>query len=110
MLLRRRTTHEVVSKFIKDFKRFDTGEVTHTFTNGYCYWFAHILHTRFPDSEIVYYDVGKHFACSIEGCIYDITGNITDRNLLFESWEDYKKIEPDKARKVIEYCINKTGI
>lgn len=99
-----------VIRFIRDFKRFDTGEVTRTFTNGYCYWFAYILHTRFPDSEIVYYSAGNHFACKIKNRIFDITGDITDKHLFFESWEEFKKEEPLEATRIIKYCISKTGI
>lgn len=99
-----------VLKFIEDFKRFDKGQVTRTFTNGYCYWFAFILHNRFPDSEIVYYHAGNHFACKIRGRIFDITGDITNKNLFFESWEEFKKTEPLEALRVTRYCIDKTGI
>ena len=110
MVVRRKSIRSEVLKFIHDFKRFDSGEVTRTFTNGYCYWFAHILHARFPDSKIVYYDAGNHFACLIDSRIYDITGDITNRNLFFESWEYFKQIEPNRAKEVTEYCIKKTGI
>lgn len=105
-------TYAGVNKFITEFKRFDTGQVVRTFTNGYCYWFAHILHTRFPeDSEIVYYHAGNHFACRIKTRIFDITGDITDKNLFFESWEDFKKHTPkEEVNRVIRYCIDKTGI
>lgn len=99
-----------VLAFIQGFKRFDTGEVTRTFTNGYCYWFASILNTRFPDSEIVYYAVGKHFACKIEDRIFDITGDITDKNLFFESWSSYKKEHPFEVKEILLSCIYKTGI
>ena len=99
-----------VLRFIEDFKRFDTGQVTRTFTNGYCYWFAFILHTRFPDSEIVYYSAGNHFACKIRNRIFDITGDITNKNLFFESWEEFKKSEPLEAIRIDRYCITKTGI
>ena len=99
-----------VLRFIEDFKRFDTGQVTRTFTNGYCYWFAFILHTRFPDSEIVYYSAGNHFACKIRNRIFDITGDITNKNLFFESWDEFQKAEPLEATRVARYCITKTGI
>lgn len=99
-----------VLAFIQGFKRFDTGEVTRTFTNGYCYWFACILNTRFPDSEIVYYAVGKHFACKIEDHIFDITGDITNKNLFFESWDSYRKQNPFEAKEVLLSCVYKTGI
>ena len=110
MIVKLKSNHTKVLRFIRDFKRFDTGQVTRTFTNGYCYWFAFILHTRFPDSEIVYYSAGNHFACKIGNRIFDITGDITDKNLFFESWDEFQKIEPLEAQRVTQYCITKTGI
>ena len=99
-----------VLRFIEEFKRFDTGQVTRTFTNGYCYWFAFILHNRFPDSEIVYYSAGNHFACKIRDRIFDITGDITNKNLFFESWEEFKKTNLLESIRITRYCITKTGI
>lgn len=103
-------TYAGVLRFIRDFKQFDKGEVTRTFTNGYCYWFAFILHTRFPDSEIVYYSAGNHFACKIKNRIFDITGDITDKNLFFEPWEEFKKFDSLETARIIKYCIDKTGV
>lgn len=102
--------YKEVCEFIERFKCFDTGEVTQTFLNGYCYWFALILHDRFPNSEIMYYAVGKHFACKIKNRLFDITGDITHKNLFFEPWEEYKEAYPSSAKWVTEYCIDKTGI
>ena len=110
MKVKMKPTFAGVKRFINEFKRFDTGQVTRTFTNGYCYWFAYILHTRFPDSEIVYYSAGNHFACKIKDRIFDITGDITNKNLFFESWEEYQKVEPLDSAEVIKYCVLKTGI
>ena len=110
MIVKLKPTYAGVLRFIRDFKRFDTGQVTRTFTNGYCYWFAFILHNRFPDSEIVYYHAGNHFACRIGKRIFDVTGDITDQHHFFESWEEFQKIEPLESKRVAQYCITKTGI
>ena len=110
MIVKPLSTYTGVKRFIREFKRFDTGQVTRTFTNGYCYWFAYILHTRFPNSQIVYYHAGNHFACKIGSRIFDITGDITDKHLFFEPWEDFMLAEPFEARQVAKYCISKTGI
>lgn len=100
-----------VEDFINRFKCFDSHkEVTHTFTNGYCYWFAYILHARFPNSEIMYYAVGNHFACKICNRVYDVTGDITDRKLYFESWGQYQQYEPVESKRILEQCILKRGI
>lgn len=111
MKVKLKPKYKEVLKFIKDFKQFeDNGVLRRTFTNGYCYWFAYILHARFPDSEIVYYAVGCHFACKIHNKIFDITGDITHKNLHFESWEEYQEIEPIESERIIKYCVEKTGI
>ena len=110
MKVKQLPTYAGVERFIRDFKCFDSGEVTRTFTNGYCYWFAFILHTRFPNSEIVYYSAGNHFACKIGNHVFDITGDITHQNHFFESWEEFKKIEPLESARITKYCIDKTGI
>ena len=109
-MLKRAIRGEVL-KFIHDFKMYDhSGEVTDTFTRGYCYWFAHILHSRFPDSDIMYYAVGNHFACKIEDRIFDITGDITDKNLYFEYWDKYKNFDAEDYARVLRDCVYKTGI
>lgn len=103
--------HKEVREFIEGFKRFDrSGEVTRTFSNGYCYYFAFILSVRFCHSRIMYYPVGKHFACEIDGRIYDITGDITEKNLSFIPWDEYQVEEQDDAVQVMIKCIMKTGI
>ena len=60
------------------------------FTCGLCWWFAYILKTRF-DSEypceiVIDYIVG-HFACRINGTVYDITGDVTEK-YKWEPWDD----------------------
>lgn len=72
-----------------------------------CYWFSHILHTRFPDSFIMYDPHQVHFATKIRGNLYDISGKIE----LVEDyvyWEEYASISSD-ADMIIEYCINLKG-
>lgn len=98
-----------VNKFIKDFKLYDnSGEVTDTFTKGYCYWFAYILKARFNIGSIVYYHVGNHFAFKIFDRVFDITGDITDKNLFFEPWETFKSYyDSAVVERIIKGCINK---
>ena len=105
------TIYAGVHRFIDNFTMYDKrGEVTKTFTQGMCYWFAFILHNRFPkDSEIMYYAVGNHFACRIGDRIFDITGDITNKNLFFEPWEEYKLRDPLETARLQVYCIDKTG-
>lgn len=44
---------KIILKFIDDFKRVAPAAFETTFLNGYCYWFAYILATRF-DGKIYY--------------------------------------------------------
>lgn len=79
-------------------------EVQYKFLNGCCYWFAFILKTRFAeyDPEIMVDLVACHFACRIDGRVYDITGDVTD-DYDWQSWDEYDD-EPHKKR-ISEYCI-----
>lgn len=54
-------------------------DVDTVFTNGCCYWFAVILHCRFPDSTLMYDQVENHFVTQIQGRLYDITGDVTEK-------------------------------
>lgn len=47
-----------------------------TFTNGFCYYFAVILKTRFPEVVIYYDQIDGHFISLYEGKFYDITGHL----------------------------------
>lgn len=62
--------------------RFTSGEkqaaVEECFTCGCCFWFAHILVSRFPQGSIAYDQIMNHFGCLIDGRVYDITGDVTD--------------------------------
>lgn len=86
-------------------------EVIDCFSNGCCYWFAHILHQRFgfPQSTtnrcyIVHDPVAGHFACFINDRIYDITGDITDQDREWDEWTMYELKEPKVARHIINSC------
>lgn len=118
-----------VGEFIKSFHHFEH-DVTATFTMGCCYWFAVIMHERFPNSTIKIAETRirsqeevdemkrlgfpdfankveeccLHFITEIDGREYDITGDVTGK---YKSvpWDEY----PDGFRKqcIIEDCINK---
>lgn len=91
-----------IDNFLKRFHEFDN--VDDTFTKGCCYWFAVILHERFPDSEIVYDPIACHFAVKIENSYYDITGNV-DHKYKFYLW-DSDKLDPLDKKRTIRDCIN----
>lgn len=90
-----------VAKFLDRFHQGRT--VDDIFTGGCCYWFAEILHQRFPGSRIMYDVVENHFATEIEDRLYDITGDITGQ---------YNVIPWDSCRntghgiKIIQDCVN----
>ena len=79
---------DTVQSFLNRFH----GDATEVFTNGCCYWFALILFRRFirDGAEIVYDIIDNHFATKINGRVYDITGDITDKTHLWISWNEYK--------------------
>lgn len=65
-------------------------EVVEAFCFGCCWWFAYILKTRFEGEypcEIVVDYTANHFACRINGNVYDITGDVTDK-YKWERWDD----------------------
>ena len=81
----------------------------HAFLEGYCYWFAHILYSRFLPyvrTYIMYNQILGHFAASINGKLYDITGRIEDDGNWVE-WEQWKKGEPCYSKVVERDCILK---
>lgn len=57
----------------------DSKDVDTVFTCGCCYWFALILHCRFPESVIMYDQAANHFVTLIDGRLYDITGDVTEQ-------------------------------
>ena len=100
-----------ILEFIHEFSKFGKPVVT-AFTCGNCYWFAHILHTRFPDSKIVMLPVEGHFVTKINEKLYDIEGNVTTKykNSPKDDWEEYKLIEPEHSKQIERDCILKTTI
>lgn len=72
-----RTMASTIEHFLARFHLAD--DVDTVFTNGCCYWFAVILHCRFPDSTLMYDQVENHFVTQIQGRLYDITGDVTEK-------------------------------
>ena len=91
-----------VPGFLRRFHLYDS--VDRVFTEGCCYWFAVILHTRFPESQIVYEPVLNHFAVAVEGRVFDVTGDVTDRAVSgWIPWDSYAD-EPHR-RRIVRDCI-----
>ena len=62
---------------------------------GNCYYFALILHDRFPDSEIYYDEIDGHFLTKIGDAYYDWRGeyiHVNEKALV--KWDDYEKKDP----------------
>ena len=81
---------EEIEQFISKFRTPETAKV---FTEGGCYWFAHILYTRFTMThrhpEIWYNEASNRFATMIAGRLYDITGEIKEVNGDWVKWDSY---------------------
>lgn len=104
--------HEEVIAFINKFtNNSKRQEVIDCFSYGCCYWFAFILDERFWEyseeyySMIVYDEVDNHWACKIDGRVYDITGDVTEGH----NWVPWSTI-PQKDIKLYDMlvrdCIN----
>lgn len=80
-------------------------QVTEAFTCGCCYWFARVLYERFRlygASEIVYDEIENHFGCKVDGRIYDICGDVTER-YDWGSWPIWE--DPSLTSKILRDCI-----
>lgn len=81
------------------------------FSYGMCYWFAEILYHRFRcwAPRIMYADIDNHFGCEIDGIVYDVTGDVTDKY----DWEDWKLFQlKDElhTQRIIRDCILKMEV
>jgi hypothetical protein len=92
--------------FISKFSRFNGAAVM--FTEGMCYWFAHILNAQFG-GEIHYLPIVGHFVAKIEGVIYDITGDVTDKYAQEKSyeWDFLQEYDPKWASNIKRDCVDK---
>ena len=99
-----------VEDFIEGFKKYHPGEITDLFLNGYCYWFSVILDNRFNHmGTIMYIPIYNHFCYKLFDKLYDITGIITDEEMisLATSWKIYKEKDDKEADRIIIDCIMK---
>lgn len=103
-------TQKQILTFINEFSKHGP-QVTTCFTSGNCYWFANILYHRFlqevETADIVYDPLDNHFAVLLNGCYYDITGELCE-NYRWTSWHTYRfKTDPTHAKRIERQCINK---
>ena len=102
-----------ILQFIDKFKEYEKDNVlVKTFTEGFCYYFALILKSRFPEGKIYYY-FPEHFVFKYQDRLYDITGDCTemwnDQEALYD-WEEFQKIEPSISKSTIRDCIELTEV
>ena len=90
-------------------------EVIDAFSCGCCYWFADILWNRFAfETEfkedlcyLVYDPIINHWACSINGRIYDITGDISDnQEYKWQDWGTFQLQDKSLTKRLYRDCIN----
>lgn len=111
-----KTEWDNIEKFIIPFQK---PEIIDLFKNGYCYYFAKILKTRFCNflwhpAEIYYNPIDCHFACLIGNKLWDVTGCISDiidygvdKYDNWYRWNYYIEIEPRDSERVVKNCIYK---
>lgn len=92
--------YNFISRFTNNSSR---EQVIDTFSNGCCFWFAFILHNRFPDSTIVYDQIQNHFGCKIAGVVFDISGDVTSQY----DWEVWENMDDELlVSRIYRDCIN----
>ena len=99
-----------VEEFIQNFKEYEKdGVLEKTFTQGWCYWFATILASRFSNygAEILYEPVRGHFITLIGNRYYDIRGDVTDEMIPYR--ELYTEAYCMEMPSIVNGCILKTG-
>ena len=97
-----------ISKTLDFIAQFREAGTTNCFKNGMCYWFAHILQTRFSDDApvIVYAPVDNHFGCMIENYVFDIEGDVTFQ-YEWVLWDAYQTIDPLHTARLYRDCVYK---
>ena len=111
-------TNERVMKFINDFtNNGKKKELIDTYTNGYCYWFAHMLAdwALFQKERlnfqiyIVYAEIENHFGCLINGRVYDVTGDVTDK-YNWQEWTKFYHRDELLGARIVRDCIRKDEV
>jgi hypothetical protein len=113
-MTQQKSLHPIVMKFIARFtNNGKRQEVIDTFSCGCCYWFAKILWNRFTcraEECVVLYDpIINHWACQIDGIVYDITGVITSDEYQWEPWVEFQYKDELLTKRLYRDCINFEG-
>lgn len=99
-------SREKVEAFIQTFKDKHPEAIEDTFINGYCYWFAHILATRFK-GDIWFNPNIVHFAAKIGDNLYDVCGIITSDEGAWMSWASFQLSNRAAVQDIVRSCIKK---
>lgn len=100
------TDKKEILNFIKNFNGAEN-----VFLNGCCYWFAFILLSRFG-GEIKYFEILNHFVTNINGRLYDISGDVTEKykDEIIKKWEDVEDYDPSLFNRIVRDCILKKNV
>lgn len=96
---------ETVLAFINKFKEIHGKELEEVFSDGWCYYFAIILKTRFT-GRIYYLPVENHFVCKIGELFYDVNGIVIPEEEAYP-WDEYKYEDMLHAQRIIRDCVLK---
>lgn len=94
-----------INDFLSRLKGEYPAEICFVFYHGFCYWLAFILADRF-NGEIWFNPGTVHFACMIEGVLYDVFGEVEQKEE-WTSWEKFQMEHHEEAQGVIDSCIKK---
>lgn len=107
-----------VIAFIDTFKELHPLEVEELFYHGHCYWFANILAQRFH-GDIYFNPAMVHFACFIDGKLYDIYGLVEPNRYVevdngmadsfdqWVSWYEFQEKHLEAVESIVATCIKK---
>lgn len=72
--------------------------------NGNCFWFAHILTTRFPYLQIYYMPIRGHFVAGHWGIFYDYNGIVKPKEVIY-SLEEIRSSDTAWYERIVRDCI-----
>lgn len=74
--------------------------------NGNCYYFALILHERFPQSEILYDTLAGHFVIQYKNTLYDWYGiYMPEKYSALVKWKNYESIDSAHYARIVRDVI-----
>lgn len=74
--------------------------------NGNCYYFAVILHDRFPNSTIMYDAIDGHFTVLIGETMYDWQGVVDNSGKhYYIEWDRCDEYDSGQRKRIVKDCI-----